>query len=339
MRRLRSNQLTPPPAAPAPAPRFDFTIAGLTVLGLVANPKTHEPALVVTDGEYVSIRSLGESALLRRLGRGYYEEERNEPERLTGFPRSHTPDGVVIKGKGWGTALYTALTLGAHQEFYDRVKLRMRGTGDGICSWTDNRSNEADKWWASAVKIGLAETRHEEETEKDENVDLELSPSDLDRFVDEGEVVYVNSVNVDIEKTTKKDVEVLEYEAADGRHLVCAAMNVEIPKGVSVQESLELLWREVQEDSDWVSEADPYALLALDVRGLAPGAMNLLSLLFAEAKLDDAARDELFLRHKHGLDPGMTSGQGRLFNPNQAGMSDVVLAREACGWDELAILP
>ena len=186
MRRLRSNPLAPPPAT---APRENFSLSGLTVLGLVANPKTHEPALVVTDGEYVSIRSLSESAPLRRLGRGYYEEQYNDPEELTGYPRSHTPDGVVIKGKGWGTALYTALALGAHQETNDLVKIKMRGSGDGISSWTDNRSNEADKWWASA------------------------------------------------------------------------------------------------------------------------------------------------------LDPGMTSGQGRLFNPNQAGMSDVILAREACGWAELALLP
>jgi len=336
MPRYRPNALRAPEA---PKARENWSIAGLTVLGVVANPKTHEPALVVTDGEYVSLRGLGASDPLRRLGRGYYEEQYNEPEELTGYPRSHTPDGVVIKGKGWGTALYTALALGAHQETNDLVKIKMRGSGDGISSWTNNRSAEADTWWAAAVKMGLAQSEERTETEKEENVDLELSPSDLDRFVDEGEVVYVNSVSVDIEKTIEKVVEVLEYDRADNRHLVCAAMNVKVPKGVSVEAALDFLWRQVQEDSDWVSEADPYGLLGLDVRGLAPPAINLLSLLFGEAGLDDAARDELMLRHERGLDPGMASGQGRLFNPNQAGMSDVILAREACGWAELALLP
>lgn len=205
--------------APLPAPE-SWSIAGLTVIGLVANPKTHEPALVVTDGEYVSIRGLKASDPLQRLGRGYFGENRDEPSDITGLPRSHAPEGVLIKGKGWGTALYTGLALGAHQSYEDLIEIMMWKKGDGICSWTNNRSLDADKWWDAAVKIGLADQRVEEETEKEEEVDLNLSPSDLDRFVDEGEVVYVNSVSVDIEKTIEKTVELYTYkEAADKRHL------------------------------------------------------------------------------------------------------------------------
>ena len=80
-------------------------------------------------------------------------------------------------------------------------------------------------------------------------------------------------------------------------------------------------------------------LLALDVRALDPVAIHLLSLCFEEAGLDDAARDELVMRHKRGLDPAMASGQQRLFTANQAGMSDVLLAREEGRWAELADLP
>lgn len=338
MKRLRRNAYEL--RAPAPREKESWSLAGLTVLGIVANPKTHEPALVVTDGNYVSLRGLKAEDLLRRLGRGYYEEHSNEPARITGFPRGHTPDGVAIKGKGWGTALYTALTLGAHQAEEDLVEIDMYKSADGISSWTDDRSAEADRWWAAAVKMRLAESETEEETERDEDVDLNLDPSDLDRFVDEGEVVHVNSVSVDIEKTKEVTAELYRYSTASSeRHLVSAVMNIEIPKGLDAPQSLAFLWRAIQEDSDWVTEADPYSLLGLDVRGLDQQAIHLLSLCFEEAGLDEAARDELIIRYDRGLDPAMASGQQRLFTANQAGMSDVILAREAGGWQELAGLP
>ncbi len=349
MRRLRKN---PPFALRAPEPSKapeNWSLAGLTVIGLVANPKTHEPALVVTDGEYVSLRGLKATSPLQRLGRGYYEEHSNEPSQITGLPRSHTPDGVLIKGKGWGTALYSALALGAHQCDEDLVEIAMFKSGDGICSWTADRSAEADRWWAAAVKSGLADQQVEEETEKDEEVDLDLSPSqnrrlmsELSSIVDEGEVVYVNRVNVDLEKTTDKTVEIFTYkEAAERRHLALVAMNVEIPRGVivpSVTECLEFLWHAVQDDSDLVTEADAMGLLALDVRGLEPGAVHLLSICFGEARLSDAQCDEMYLRYERGLDPAMASGQGRLF-PNAAGISDVEEARQAVRWADLSDLP
>ncbi len=339
-RRLRRNSsfaLRAPEPTKAPE---NWSLSGLTVIGLVANPKTHEPALVVTDGEYVSLRGLKASDLLQRLGRGYYEESSNEPSQFTGLPRSHTPDGVLIKGKGWGTALYTALTLGAHQCSEDLVEIDMYKPGDGICSWTDNRSAEADKWWDAAVKIGLADQHVEEETEQDEGVDLDVDPSDLDRFVSEGAVVYVNRVNVDIEKTIEKTVELYTYkEAANRRHLALVAMNVEIPKGISAQASLGFLWHAVRDDSDLVTEADAIGLLALDVRGIDQEAAHLLSLCFGEAGLSDAQCDEMYLRYERGLDPSRASGQGRLFMANQSGLSDVEAAREATGWADLASLP
>jgi hypothetical protein len=342
MRRQRRNTAPLELRAPAPPPDKPevVSLAGLTVIGLVANPKTHEPALVVTDGTYVSLRSLSAADPLRRLGRGYYEEHSNEPSQITGLPRSHTPDGVLIKRKGWGTALYTALALGAHQCDQELVEIEMFRSGGGICSWTDNRSAEADKWWDAAVKLGLADQQVEEETEKDEDVDLNLSPSDLDRFVDEGEVVYVNSVSVDIEKTIEKTVELYKYtEASRRRHLAYVAMSVEVPKGISVPASLEFLWRAVRDDSDLVTEADPVGLLALDVRSLDRSAIHLLSLCFGEAGLDNAACDEMYLRYERGLDPGMASGQGRLFKANAGGLSDVEAAREAAGWADLEDLP
>lgn len=327
---------------PTPKPAEVFSLSGLTVIGIVCNPKTHEPALVVTDGEYVSLRSLQAGDSLRRLGRGYYEESRNEPSELTKLPRSHTPDGVVVKGMGWGTALYTALCLGAHLTDEDLVEISMWKPGDGICSWTDNRSAEADRWWSAALKIGLAEQETEEDTEREEGVDIDNDvPMDaLQRYVDEGEIVYVNTISVDIEKTTERTAEYYPYKhASTERHLIASALSIEVPKGLNAERSLEFLWRAVQEDSDLVHEADPYALLALDVRGLDRASLNLLSLCFSEAGLDDKALDELQLRYDRGLDPAAESRQGRLFTPNHPAVSDVILAREAGGWDELAELP
>jgi hypothetical protein len=106
----------------------------------------------------------------------------------------------------------------------------------------------------------------------------------------------------------------------------------------NVHECLEFLWHAVQDDSDLVTEADAHGLLALDVRGLDPRAVHLLSICFGEARLSNAQCDEMYLRYERGLDPAMASGQGRLF-PNASGMSDVEAARKAIRWDDLAALP
>lgn len=115
-------------------------------------------------------------------------------------------------------------------------------------------------------------------------------------------------------------------------------MNVEIPKGISAQASLNFLWHAVQDDSDLVTEADAIGLLAIDVRRLDAGAVHLMSICFGEAGLSNTQCDEMYLRYERGLDPTTASGQGRLF-PNATGMSDVVAAREAARWSDLSQLP
>ncbi len=163
----------------------------------------------------------------------------------------------------------------------------------------------------------------------------------LDPYLEEGSVTYINRISVDIEKSKEITVEVFPFgnASSDSAHLIAAITNIEIPKQLSRDQSLDFLWRAVQEDSDLVIEADPYALLALDVRGLDRSAVNLLSLLYGEAGMKDAARDELQLRYERGLDPGVENRQQRLFTPNQAGLNDVRLAREVTGWEDLADLP
>lgn len=327
----------------------EWTLRGLTVLGIVANPKTNEPALVVTDGDYVSLRSLSAEDLLRRLGRGYFDDDNTTPYEITGMPRCHTPDGVEEKGRGWGTSLYTALSTAAYlHDTYEAVVISMHGRGEGCSSWTANRSGDADHWWAAAVRLGLAEqVEGEGETEKEEDVEIDVPADDLDKYIDEGTVVYVNKVSVDIEKTVEQTAERYPYANATGKHLVGAEMAVVVPKelvdrisaGEKTAGSLEILGRAIEESEDLIFAADPVALAAFDVRALGREAMNLLSLCAAIGGVDDGVISEMWRRNERGLDPVLTSGGRRLAARDGGGMASVIDAREEAGWAELAMLP
>jgi len=71
--------------------------------------------------------------------------------------RVHTAQGVQTVGGGYGTALYSALTLGAHLSDLLRWPDLPRPS-DGISSFAcdldgmvEGRSDEADRWWRRAV--------------------------------------------------------------------------------------------------------------------------------------------------------------------------------------------
>lgn len=324
--------------APLPAPaRETRSIAGLTTLGLIINPKTKEPVLATTDGEYVSIRSLRQESLLKKLGTGYHSTSQEDSADATDYPRVHTPEGVKVRGMGYGTALYSALCDGAHLRYRDHVEISMRKKGDGISSDTNDRSTEADHWWAAALKQGLTEEHVEEEEEREEDVDLDLDPGDLSCVQTDGRIVYVNKVNVDLEKTTEKTFDVYSYESLTGHHLVAAEIVVTLPGVTADDTDLYVLWQEALSDPDVIVSTDEVALLALDVRGLSEDAMSLLSLAYLASGQSDATVDDLRNRWERNLDPGATSGQGRLFRAN--GMADVVEARRISGWDQLSDLP
>jgi len=341
MARYRRNQLELTAPLP-PAKETEWNLSGLTILGMVANPKTLEPALVVTDGEYVSLRALFAEDVLFRIGRGYFEESETAPSQITDLPRSHTPDGVKIRGRGWGTSLYTGLALAAHQEYERVVDIKSSTRGDGICSETETRSREADVWWKKALSLGLADqVEGEPQEEIEEGVDVEVDPADLSRVVDvEGTIRYVNTLNVDIERSVPGlTVEQLTYDSVEGRHLVCAALHLEVPSKLTGEQALAWMWRGILAKPDLIDSSSSEALLALDVRNLHEAAVNLISLCMLKSGLSEAVVDELRLRYDRGLDPGEPSRQTRLFTPNQGGMADVLAARQAVGWDELAELP
>ncbi len=239
--------------APRPGPaRETRSIAGLTTLGLIINPKTKEPVLATTDGEYVSIRSLRQESLLRKLGTGYHSTSREPSADATDYPRVHTPEGVKVRGMGYGTALYSALCDGAHLRYREHVEISMKKKGDGISSDTSDRSTEADHWWSAALKQGLTEEHREESEEVDEGVDVDVAPSELRDCVSvrEGEITYVNSVNVDITKTTETVFDTYSYESLTDHHLVAAEIVLTLPGVLTDETDLYVLWQSALEDPD-----------------------------------------------------------------------------------------
>jgi hypothetical protein len=253
------------------------TIGGLTTLGIIANPKTKEPLLVMTDGDYVSIRSLAAKSELVKIGVGYYEGSSNEPAAFTSFPRSHTPDGVTVQGKGYGTALYTALALGAALTDDGDVKIDMYQEGQGICSWTDNRTGAADRWWGSARKVNLTTSATEELEESEENVDIDVDADDLERVASvDGTITHVNTVNVDITKTEEREYDVYKWESAVDHNLIVAEFVVEVPS----EGDLRWLFEQIVAGEASVMRTNPIALAALDVRGLSEDAANLVGLQY-----------------------------------------------------------
>lgn len=316
------------------------TLAGLYVLGIVANPKTKTPCLATTDGEYIGMRSLRSTDLLRRLGRGYYESDRSVPYEVSDLPRVHTPDGVSVKGEGWGTSLYTSLCLGAELERARVVEINMYGRGAGISSWTDDRSGEADQWWSAARRRDLTDTIEDTHEEEEEDVELDPSPRELNQCLEvEGRITYVKRLSVDIERATERVVDIYSYKSAVEHALIAAEIGLEVPRELRPEASLAFVWKTILDKPSEIVETSEAALLALDVRELDIDGVNLLSLCYLAAGLGDKVVDDLWERWRRKLDPGSETGQGRLFTPNQAGLADVESARVETGWDELADLP
>lgn len=310
------------------------------MIGLVVNPRLNEPLLVTTDLEFVAIRSLSEGDFLFKHGAGYPSDQREKAADATGYPRVHTPHGVKPTGKGYGTSLYSALCMGAYLTNHELVEIGMKVHGDGISSAEADRSREADAWWDAALGRGLTEKDVTEDTEKEENVEIgrDVGPSDINVSVD-GEIVYVNSVDVDIEKTVEERFDYYTHDSMTDHDLSVAEFAVEIPRGLNGPDSTEFLWRAIVEDPGLIYQTFDVPLLGIDVRGLDESFINLLSLLYLHAGLKDQDVDSLRERWRYGLDPGHISAQQQLFRANASGMANVQWARERANWDALRSLP
>lgn len=321
------------------------SIGGRMVLGLVINPKLKVPVLSVTDGEYVGVRGMMQEELFAKIGTGYLSETREASSTFTDLPRSHTPDGVRPRNQGYGTSLYSSLCLAAHLTYADLASIRMKVRGDGICSDTKDRSDEADAWWHAAQRRGLTRDVTEEIEDREENVDISgtVDPDALNRIatLDDADkrITYINEIDVDIETTSERTYDVYDHSSLLDHALCVASFVVAVPGNVPIHDQLSYVWHAVLDDPDVIEDAYAEPLLALDVRGLDADAISLLSLMYIKAGLKDPAIDAMRERWEKNLDPDYVTRQQSLFRANAAGIADVVHARRAVGWENLEELP
>jgi hypothetical protein len=315
-------------------------------LGLVINPKLARPVLVVADGGNIAICRLDEDGW-PYVGEGYFGDD-DRATNVTGMPRSHTPRGVTEEGAGYGTCLYTALCLGAHQNSQHRGGQRPRYhiphsylDGDWICSDPEDRSSEADRWWETARRLRLAGRQEDEQIEEDVDVTSEFWDEIEGREYGEGKITHVNDVKVDV--TTEIAVDVYPYENAQEKHLVLADFTFDL--GVTPRE---LLWERVQAGHvSLLEEVRIDLIVGLDVRDLTLDAINLIGML---AQVGGASEDQLHdlrVRWELGLDPSSEIRQMRLpFTPNSSEgravrsmLAETQAIRDEAGWIRPAELP
>ncbi len=161
--------------------------SGNVFLGVVVQPKTKEPVFVQRTpfrDRTVDILAIDGKGYLV-VGVGYLEErgatEYLRATEITGYPRAHTPNGVIRErhGQGYGTCLYTGLVmLAAAADRKQLEVLDMAGRGAGICSESESRSDDADRWWNAAYERDLThqmEGDAPEETETEELEDEDVS--------------------------------------------------------------------------------------------------------------------------------------------------------------------
>jgi hypothetical protein len=312
----------------------------IVALGLIVNPKLARPVLATWDGAEVDICAL-DDADWSVIGTGYYGDSDDAAARATGMPRSHTPSGVAIKKRGYGTCLYTALCLGAHMNAEGALKLFRYGPdGDGISSNAEDRSSEANDWWDRAKDVGLATEVSDDQTEESVDVTSDLSDTVQGSEVDGKLVTYVNTINVDLEASVTVDV--YPWDRAAKHNLLIAEFSAPVPLGHP-----EVLWKTIQGTEELEVIVEPEWILGLDVRGLSVSAMNLLGLLGEVAGATDEDLHALRFRWEHNLDPAEPVKQMRLpfkANSDEARRADAAVRqaaefRRASGWNSLADLP
>lgn len=321
-------------------------------LGLVMNPKLAQPLLVEADGRSINILRMdaGDDEWLVE-GEGHLDPD-DEAATITGFPEGW----MARRGEGYGTALYTALCLAAHQNHearegatVPRYQLiptlgRYGAEGDGISSMEGNRSSDADIWWQAATERKLAYHIDEEQTEQDVDATRSLRNHIDGESVDEGTVGHVNNINVDVSREVHADI--YEWERARAKNLILADFTIDLGDAHPAT-----LWRKLQADQAMpggglVDIEIPW-IMALDVRGLTLESINLLGILAQVAGASEDDLDHLRLRWELQLDPTTPITQMRL--PFKANSSEARAAhdaveqarelRQASGWASLAGLP
>lgn len=155
------------PGFDAPAPSLTLkqklTYEAGDGLGVIINPKTFEPCLPfkVKDKHktfaFYTPDTKNTGDVFRVMGRGYFDDANGDAydTSSSGYPRVHTPDGVRVLRKGYGTVLYTTLCLAATLEEMGELTIKdIEPSARGISS-NSERSNSAKAWWKQARELGL----------------------------------------------------------------------------------------------------------------------------------------------------------------------------------------
>ncbi len=306
-------------------------------LGVVVNPKTHEPVYVVKrNGTWRTVDIfLATEGSYESIGNGYLNDDSEwaKPTRITGLPRSHTPSGVRIKGGGFGTCLYTGLVLLASsgaEQLYDLGLTRTYGKGLGICSADDGRSASASAWWDSAYdrdltsrEEGESDTDEEPDNIEEEDVDLidmlasrdvRLLKSMIAEFMNDrglegwvGDVTRVEGTvsrpDPDFQGTTEMTADVYHLKNAKEHHLIPIW---DVLEGQWHQDPI-LQWARtpISVDDDRPDFVDLDALLALNVSQEGPLQVAQLANVARMSGADDAQIKAMMLSAQYGVDPAL----------------------------------
>lgn len=309
---------------------------GEIFIGVNVNPKTKEPVFVVREEHHdrtVIILGLVASDIneyvYAPIGTGYLnssdDTQYSAPTQVTGYPRSHTPGGLKpeYRGRGYGTCLYTGLVQLATAGYEKFVKLnRLDGKGAGICSAVDDRSDEAEEWWQSAVRRGMAHKDYgtatvdgddrDSETETNEDEDLfdymsSRSARDvrtaIHEAVDGHSEWSVASIYLrgDLERTVEKEEKEIEanyYTYKDA--LKYRLIAVQAPWDGSFED-----WTKLVTDSHIKDTADGShkdVILALNVAHQDVEVVGKLALIARAAGATDREVTELMIRNRYQMD-------------------------------------
>jgi hypothetical protein len=311
----------------------------LRAIGVVVNPKLAVPCLVLIDHEGDDVHLVSMAEPHGTLGRGFYDDcepsDRNEASQaclMTGYPRVHVAIGVRgdLRKDAYGTALYTALCVGAHLGYTHKVALVNNPSvrADGISSNSALRTADADLWWErSREKFGLTAT---------------------------------------VEKHGRV-ADVYPYASAVGAGLVGAAFVVNVGGALKFDEEYDVVtelkgmdvkWPHYDEDAQPVWQLlgatellDVYVepLLACSVGALSLDGINLLGHLCVLGGVGDRALGELRARWLVGADPErprsprMQAKFGKELRFNEAdarlasdGVERAERLREQLGWGKFS---